>query len=100
MIATLTIGIIIGARAGFTFACVLSVAKKADEEMQPPQEPTKLLTVGGLVRWKYDTMMNDGVYEIKRFHVDEGGQTVADIYIVNCNVGFTVPVEDLEAVEE
>lgn len=98
MIATLIIGIIIGALAGFTFACVLTASKQTDEEMQQPQEPTKLLTVGSLVRWKKDTM-NDVVYEIERFHVDEGGQTVADITNGSI-IGFTVPVEDLEAVEE
>jgi chromosome segregation ATPase len=76
--------------------------KEADEEMQPPPnltKPAKLLTVGSLVRWKKDTM-NDVVYEIERFHVDEDGQTLANINIVNGTIGFTVPVEELEAVEE
>lgn len=95
MIATLTIGIIIGALAGVTLVFVL--LEHTSKTYQPPQEPTRLLTVGSLVRWKEDTL---NVYEIDRFHTDEDGQTVADINIVNGTIGFTVPVEDLEAVEE
>lgn len=97
MIATLTIGIIIGALAGFTSACVLTAACFAAKEIQPPQEPTKparIFTNGCLVRWRGD------IYEIKFFREAKDKQTLACIFKnANSVVGFTVPIEELEEVE-
>lgn len=98
MIAFFIVGAVIGALLGYTACALLTIAKQADRhaEQKPPKEKTKLLTVGSLVRWKEDKQNN--VYEIERFKVDGDGQTV--VCITNGIIGFVVPIEELEGVEE
>lgn len=98
MIAYFIVGAVIGALLGYTTCALLTIAKQSDRqaEQNPPKEKTKLLTVGSLVHWKKDKQNN--VHEIERFKVDEDGQTV--VCITNGIIGFVVPIEELEAVEE
>lgn len=65
------------------------IAKKT---YQAPQEPTTLLTVGGVVKWRGESFV------IERFAMGEDNQT--DAIIKNDRAMLCVPVEKLEAVRE
>ena len=97
MIAYFIVGAVISALLGYTTCALLTIAKQSDRQTKqnPPKEKTKLLTVGALVKW------NGDVYEIKFFREGKDKQTLACIFKnANSAVGLTVPIEELEAVEE
>ena len=97
MIAYFIVGTVVGALLGYTTCALLTITKQSDRqaEQNPPKEETKLLTVGSLVKW------NGDVYEIKFFREDKDKQTLACIFKnANSTVGLTVPIEELEGVEE
>lgn len=97
MIAFFIVMPIICVSLGFATCALLTIAKQSDRhaEQNPPKEKTKLLTVGSLVRWRGD------VYEIRFFREDKDKQTLACIFKnANSAVGLTVPIEELEAMEE
>lgn len=90
----LIIGAIIGAFIGFTAHAVLSAAKRFDDQidqnpLEPQSKPTRLLTVGCIVKW------NGELFEVKKMTVGENNQT--DAIIKNDRAMLCVPVDDLEA---
>ena len=64
----------------------------ATKTYKPPQEPTTLLTPGGVATWHGETFV------IERFAMGEDNQT--DAIIKNDRATLCVPVEELEAVRE
>lgn len=64
----------------------------ATKTYKPPQKPTTLMTVGGVVKWRGESFV------IERFAVGEDNQT--DAIIKNDRAMLCVPVEELEAVRE
>lgn len=93
----ISIAAIIGSVVGFAVCAVLSAAKRFDDQIdqnpfEPQSKPTRLLTVGCIVKW------NGELFEVKKMTVGENNQT--DAIIKNDRDMLCVPIDDLEAVEE
>lgn len=91
MITAIIISAIAGATVGYTIAAVLTIGKRA-EPKAPPKEPTRLFTVGSIV--KFNAMQ----WEIEELRVGVDNQTLA--LIRNGDVTTWCYIDDLEAVEE
>ncbi len=85
---------ILFAAIGYSVCALLSVAKKSDVALTnaPTEKPTRLLTVGCIVKW------NGELFEVKKMTVGEDNQT--DAVIKNDHAMLCVPVDELEVVEE
>lgn len=94
MITAIIISTIAGATIGYTIAAVLMIGRRAEPE-KPPKEPTRLFTVGCLVKWR-------GVeWEITRLSVGKyDNRTYARLENELGFVPYSVSMEELEAVEE
>ena len=91
MITAIIISTIAGATIGYTIAAMLTIGKSA-EPKAPPKEPTRLFTVGNLV--KFNAMQ----WEIEELRAGVDNQTLA--LIRNGDVTTWCYIDDLEAVEE
>ena len=85
---------ILFATIGHSVCALLSIAKKSDVALTnaPTEKPTRLLTVGCIVKW------NGELFEVKKMTVGEDNQT--DAIIKNDRALLCVPIDDLEGVEE
>ena len=91
MITAIIISTIAGATVGYTIAAMLMIGRRS-EPKAPPKEPTRLFTVGNLV--KFNAMQ----WEIEELRVGVDNQTLA--LIRNGDVTTWCYIDDLEAVEE
>lgn len=93
MITAIIISAIAGATIGYTIAAVLVIGKRAEPE-KPPKEPTRLFTVGCLVKW------HGRCCEIMSMVDYENGQTYVNIVDSKGTIFRDIEIEELEAVEE
>lgn len=91
MLTAIIISAIAGATVGYTIAAVLMIGKSA-EPKAPPKEPTRLFTVGNLV--KFNAMQ----WEIEELRAGVDNQTIA--LIRNGDITTWCSIEELEVVEE
>lgn len=91
MITAIIISAIAGATIGYTIAAMLMIGKRS-EPKAPPKEPTRLFTVGSIV--KFNAMQ----WEIVKLDIGIDNQTIA--LIRNGDVTTWCYIDDLEAVEE
>ena len=91
MITAIIISAIAGATIGYTIAAMLMIGKRS-EPKAPPKEPTRLFTVGNLV--KFNAMQ----WEIEELRAGVDNQTLA--LIRSGDVTTWCYIDDLEAVEE
>lgn len=91
MITAIIISAIAGATIGYTIAAMLMIGKRS-EPKAPPKDPTRLFTVGNLV--KFNAMQ----WEIEELRAGVDNQTLA--LIRNGDVTTWCYIDDLEAVEE
>ena len=91
MLTAIIISAIAGATIGYTIAAVLTIGKRA-EPKTPPKEPTRLFTVGCLVK------CDDMQWEIEELRAGVDNQTLA--LIRNGDVTTWCSIEELEAVED
>lgn len=91
MLTAIIISAIAGATVGYTIAAVLMIGRRAEPE-KPPKEPTRLFTVGNLV--KFNAMQ----WEIEKLDIGIDNQTIA--LIRNGDVTTWCYIDDLEAVGE
>lgn len=94
MITAIIISTIAGATVGYTIAAMLMIGKRSEPE-KPLKEPTRLFTVGCLVKWR-------GVeWEIIRLSVGKyDNRTYARLENELGSVPYSVSIDELEAVEE
>ena len=91
MITAIIISAIAGATIGYTIAAMLMIGRRS-EPKAPPKEPTRLFTVGNLVKFK-------GMqWEIEELRAGVNNQTLAQIWCGD--ITTWVYIDDLEAVEE
>jgi hypothetical protein len=88
------IGIFAGAFLGVTTMALLNMAKDTEPPKQEKHEPAKLWTVGNICKW------HERIYEIRFFCQGKDGQTLACIFMDGSTLGISVPIEELEEVEE
>lgn len=93
MITAIIISAIAGATIGYTIAAVLTIGKRAEPE-KPPKEPTRLFTVGCLVKWGGEC------HEMLLMYEGDDHQTYTNILNRQGIIFTEVPIEELEAVEE
>lgn len=96
MITAIIISAIAGATIGYTIAAVLMMGTRSEpKENIPKEEPTRLFTVGCLVKWR-------GVeWEIIRLSVGKyDNRTYARLENELGSVPYSVSIDELEAVEE
>ena len=91
MITAIIISAIAGATIGYTIAAVLMMGRRS-ESKTPPKEPTRLFTVGNLVK------CDDMQWEIEKLDIGIDNQTIA--LIRNGDITTWCSIEELEAVEE
>lgn len=91
MLTAIIISAIAGATIGYTIAAMLMIGKRS-EPKAPPKDPTRLFTVGNLV--KFNAMQ----WEIEELRAGVDNQTLA--LIRNGDVTTWCYIDDLEAVEE
>lgn len=91
MITAIIISTIAGATVGYTIAAVLTIGKRA-EPKTPPKEPTRLFTVGNLVKF------NGMQWEIEKLDIGIDNQTIA--LIRNGDITTWCYIDDLEVVDE
>ena len=90
MITAIIISAIAGATIGYTIAAMLMIGKRS-EPKAPPKEPTRLFTVGSLVK------CDDMQWEIEKLDIGIDNQTLA--LIRNGDVTTWCYIDDLEVVE-
>ena len=90
MITAIIISTIAGAIVGYTIAAMLMIGRRS-EPKAPPKEPTRLFTVGSIV--KFNAMQ----WEIEELCAGVDNQTLA--LIRNGDVTTWCYIDDLEAVE-
>ena len=90
MITAIIISTIAGATIGYTIAAVLMIGRRS-ESKTPPKEPTRLFTVGNLVK------VNGMQWEIEELRAGVDNQTLA--LIRNGDVTTWCYIDDLEVVE-
>ena len=90
MITAIIISAIAGATVGYTIAAVLTIGRRS-EPKAPPKEPTRLFTVGSIV--KFNAMQ----WEIEELRAGVDNQTLA--LIRSGDVTTWCYIDDLEAVE-
>ena len=91
MITAIIISTIAGATIGYTIAAMLMIGRRS-EPKTPPKEPTRLFTVGNLV--KFNAMQ----WEIEKLDIEIDNQTIA--LIRNGDITTWCSIEELEAVGE
>ena len=91
MITAIIISTIAGAIVGYTIAAMLMIGRRS-EPKAPPKEPTRLFTVGSIV--KFNAMQ----WEIEELCAGVDNQTLA--LIRNGDVTTWCSIEKLEAVGE
>lgn len=91
MITAIIISTIAGATVGYTIAAVLMIGRRS-ESKTPPKEPTRLFTVGCLV--KFNAMQ----WEIEELRAGVDNQTQA--LIRNGDITTWCYIDDLEVVDE
>lgn len=91
MITAIIISTIAGATIGYTIAAMLMIGKRS-EPKAPPKEPTRLFTVGNLVKF------NGMQWEIEELRVGVDNQTLA--LIRNGDITTRCYIDDLEVVDE
>lgn len=93
MITAIIISAIAGATVGYTIAAMLMIGKRS-EPKAPPKEPTRLFTVGSLVKWGGEC------HEMLLMYEGDDHQTYTNILNRQGIIFTEVPIEELEAVEE
>lgn len=91
MITAIIISTIAGATIGYTIAAVLMIGRRS-EPKAPPKEPTRLFTVGNLVKF------NGMQWEIEKLDIGIDNQTIA--LIRNGDITTWCYIDDLEVVGE
>ena len=91
MITAIIISAIAGATVGYTIAAMLMIGKRS-EPKAPPKKPTRLFTVGNLVKF------NGMQWEIEELRAGVDNQTLA--LIRNGDVTTWCYIDDLEVVGE
>ena len=93
MITAIIISTIAGAIVGYTIAAMLMIGRRS-EPKAPPKEPTRLFTVGNLVKWGGEC------HEMLLMYEGDDHQTYTNILNRQGIIFTEVPIEELEAVEE
>lgn len=91
MLTAIIISAIAGATIGYTIAAMLMIGRHS-EPKTPPKEPTRLFTVGSIV--KFNAMQ----WEIEELRAGVDNQTLA--LIRNGDVSTWCYIDDLEVVGE
>lgn len=89
------IGLFVGSFIGVALMALMYMAKDYEPKKHDPEhkEPTRMWTVGNLCKFEGD------VYEIKSF-MEINGHTHVRLSHYDTGSSLSVPVEELEAVEE
>ncbi len=89
------IGLFVGSFIGVALMALLAMAKDTEPKEYEPErkEPTIMWMVGNLCKFEGD------VYEIK-FFWEMDGHTYVSLSHCDTGLGISVPIEELEAVEE
>ena len=89
------IGLFVGSFIGVALMALMYMAKDYEPKKHDPEhkEPTRMWTVGNLCKFESD------VYEIKSF-MEINGHTHVRLSHYDTGSSLSVPVEELEAVEE